>query len=94
MLFGVCPSLPIKGVSFILGNDLARGRVMAALEVLDHPDPVYCLDELSVSYPDAFPVCVLTHDLSRKENNIPDLSESFIIPVFAETVLPPVQLKT
>ncbi|KAI2645420.1 Gag-Pol polyprotein [Labeo rohita] len=54
---GVRPSLPIKGVSFILGNDLAGGKVTPALEVVDHPSPVLCPDELSVSFPDAFPAC-------------------------------------
>ena len=33
----VCSSLPIKGVSFILGNDLACGRVLTAPEVVPFP---------------------------------------------------------
>ena len=33
----VCSSLPIKGVSFILGNDLAGGRVLTAPEVVPFP---------------------------------------------------------
>ena len=33
----VCSSLPIKGVSFILGNELAGGRVLTAPEVVPFP---------------------------------------------------------
>lgn len=84
---GVRPSLPIKGVSFILGNDLAGGKVMPVLEVMDQPNVVSC-DELSVNYPDTFPVCVLTRAQSKKVDNVYDLSESFIAPVFAENVFP------
>lgn len=35
---GVCPVLPVKGVSFILGNDLAGGKEVPSLEVVDTPD--------------------------------------------------------
>ncbi len=52
----VCPSLPVKGVDFILGNDLAGGKIMPVLEVVDNPD-VFCQSEdLSDTYPDVFPV--------------------------------------
>ena len=35
---GVCPNLPIKGVNFIMGNDIAGGRVLPILEVSDCPE--------------------------------------------------------
>lgn len=84
---GVRPSLPIKGVSFILGNDLAGGKVMPVLEVMDQPNFVSC-DELSVSYPDTFPACVLTRAQAKRVHDVVDLSESFMVPVSAENVLP------
>lgn len=33
----ICSALPIKGISFLLGNDIAGGKVIPALEVLDVP---------------------------------------------------------
>ncbi|KAL0148642.1 hypothetical protein M9458_056082, partial [Cirrhinus mrigala] len=72
----VCPSLPVKGVDFILGNDLAGGKIMPVLEVVDKPD-VFCQSEdFSDSYPDVFP--------SRKMGDAVDLSDSFILPLFAD----------
>ena len=36
---GVLPTLPVRGVSFILGNDLAGGKVKPDLCVVSNPDP-------------------------------------------------------
>lgn len=33
----VCPALAIKGMAFLMGNDIAGGKVTPALEVLDMP---------------------------------------------------------
>lgn len=33
----VCSALPIKGVTLLMGNDVAGGKVTPALEVLDSP---------------------------------------------------------
>ncbi|XP_077954032.1 uncharacterized protein LOC144391284 [Gasterosteus aculeatus] len=38
---GVVPRLPVDGVSFLLGNDIAGGRVVPVPEVVDNPDPAY-----------------------------------------------------
>ncbi len=60
MRVAVCPSLPVKGVDFILGNDLAGGKVMPVIEVVDEPN-VFCeLEVLSETYPDVFPACAVT----------------------------------
>lgn len=82
---GVRHSLPVKGVTFILGNDLAGGKVMPLLEVLDKPD-VFCEDDLSKTYPDVFPACVLTRAQSRKAGGVVNLADSFIAPIFAPEV--------
>lgn len=67
----VCSSLPMKGVDFILGNDLAGGKVMPLLEVLD--EPTECTsDEVGEAYPHVFPVCAVTRAQSRKEIELND----------------------
>ncbi|GAA6104848.1 uncharacterized protein LOC125146164 [Tachysurus ichikawai] len=44
---GIRPSLPVKGITFILGNDLAGGEIMPMLEVTDTPKMSLAYDELS-----------------------------------------------
>lgn len=34
---GVCDNLPVPGVNFILGNDIAGGIILLLLEVCDKP---------------------------------------------------------
>ncbi|KAI2660984.1 Retrovirus-related Pol polyprotein [Labeo rohita] len=80
----VRPSLPVKGVDFILGNDLAGGKIMPVLEVVDKPDVSCQSEDLSDSYPDVFPVCAVTRARSRKMGDAVDLSDSFILPLFAD----------
>lgn len=54
---GVHPVLPVPGVSFILGNDLAGERVLPALDV-DHPISFSETDELAQNCPVVFPTCL------------------------------------
>ncbi|GAA6097400.1 uncharacterized protein LOC110439519 [Tachysurus ichikawai] len=70
------------GVTFVLGNDLAGGKVMPVLEVLDKPDELCGNDELSNTYPDVFPTCVITRAQSQKAGNVVTLSDSFIALIF------------
>ena len=63
----ICPYLPTEGVSFILGNDLAGGRVLAAPEVVPSSVAIKNPDELEEQFPDTFPVCVATRAMSRKD---------------------------
>ncbi|KAK0140312.1 hypothetical protein N1851_022787 [Merluccius polli] len=76
---GVRPSLPMRGVTFVLGNDIAGGKVTPVLEVFDQPD-VSQPDVLGRSYPDAFPVCAVTRAQARKLGDAVDLSDT----VFAD----------
>ena len=69
VVVAVCPYLPIEGVSFILGNDLAGGRVLAASEVVTSPVAIKCPDELEEKFPDTFPVCVATRAMPRKDQS-------------------------
>ena len=58
----VLPRFPIDGISFILGNDLAGGKVFPLPEVINGPiwvASVCCPTSVSsaVSVPNLFPVC-------------------------------------
>ncbi len=74
---GVRPVLPVKGVSFILGNDLAGGKVVPSIEVIDTLSIEHSSDELSQKYPNAFTACVITRAQSKKDNEV-SLSDSFL----------------
>ncbi|XP_046719164.1 uncharacterized protein K02A2.6-like [Silurus meridionalis] len=78
----VRPSLPVTGVDFIRGNDLAGGKVMPVLEVVDKPD-IFCQSE-DVTNSDVFPACAVTRAQSRKMGDVVDLSDSFILPLFSD----------
>lgn len=88
---GVRSSLPMQGISFILGNDLAGGKVMSSLEVLEKPILCSSPDDLSQVYPNVFTACAITHSQSRKADDV-DLSELFSVPVLKDEICP-VQLK-
>ncbi len=74
---GVRPALPVKGVSFILGNDLAGGKVIPSLEVMDAPLTQTKTDELFQKYPSAFPACAVTRAQAKKDNDL-SLVDSFL----------------
>ena len=75
-MVGVLKSLPVDGVSFLLGNDIAGSLVV--------PDPVVTNEPLSVSptaeveklYPDLFPSCAVTRSQARRELSNPLKTES------------------
>lgn len=82
----VYPFLSIEGVSFILENDLAGGRVLAAHEVVPSPVAIKNPYELEEQFPDTFPVCVATCAMSRKDqgkNWDPEiaLSDTFLVKI-------------
>lgn len=62
----VCSHIPIKGVSFILGNDLAGGRVLVAPEVVPRRVAPARPDELDKKYPGTFSVCVTNRAMSKR----------------------------
>lgn len=71
----VCTSLPVKGVDFILGNDLAGGKVMPLLEVLDKPE-VSVINEVGETYPHVFPMCAVTRAQLRSLKEV-ELNDTF-----------------
>jgi hypothetical protein len=62
VIVGVRPTLPIQGVSLLLGNDLAGGKVV--------PDPIVC-EKLTSDVAsddendDLYPVCAVTRSMTR-----------------------------
>lgn len=71
----VRPRLPIAGVSFILGNDLAGGRVFPSPEVLGI--------HISAADPASLPLglfssCAITWAQARKMEGVVDLENSFL----------------
>ncbi|XDV36854.1 hypothetical protein PO909_006570 [Leuciscus waleckii] len=89
----VCPSLPVKGVDFILGNDLAGGKVMSVIEVVEEPNAFCELEGLSETYYDVFPACAVTRAQSRRVGDVVDLSNSFMFPLLSGDTLLDVNLE-
>lgn len=61
---GVCPDFLIKGVSFLMGNDLARGKVLVGHNPVT-PIPVrQSPDELAENFPKVFAACAVSVTVS------------------------------
>ena len=73
---GVVSKLPVKGVTLLLGNDIAGGSVTPVLEVSENPESTPADEKLVQDFPYVFPACVLTRAQSRKLGDVVDLSGS------------------
>ncbi len=73
---GVCSRLPVEGVSFILGNELAGGKVFPR-PIVTHQPSIELLD-LSTQFSTAFPACVVTRAQSKKAESPVDLSDTVL----------------
>lgn len=71
----VLPALPITGVHFILGNDIAGDKVVPPPEVLDGPTLILESDNTAQKC-DIFPACVVTRAQPKKYGV--DISDSFM----------------
>ena len=81
---GVRPSLPVKGVSIILGNDLAGERVVPSPVVSERPCESDETNRLVEEFPHVFPACAVTRSMAKnaesakKTNELDvDLGDSF-----------------
>lgn len=89
---GVVDSLPMKGISMLLGNDLAGERVVPHPRVMVEPNTSENTEMIEEQYPGIFPACAVTRaqsakrtaeerleakDRSREDEEI-DLSKSFM----------------
>ncbi|KAK7889547.1 hypothetical protein WMY93_025107 [Mugilogobius chulae] len=80
---------PVDGVDFIMGNDIAGGKVYPSPEVVSQPIDSE-QDELSKQHPEVFSVSVLTRAQTKKlaqESDV-DLCDSVLAPVFLEDLVP------
>ncbi|KAG7464302.1 Retrovirus-related Pol poly from transposon 297 [Solea senegalensis] len=82
-------SFPIDGVGFIMGNDIAGGKVYPSPEVVDNPVAESRHDDLVQCHPDIFSVSVLTRGQARKQAQDIDLSDSVFASAVSEDRLPP-----
>lgn len=74
----VQPQLPLKGISLILGNDLAGSKVSCLPEVVDIPCVSKGDDVLTCEFPTVFQSCVVMRAQVRRFEGELDLADSFI----------------
>merc|ERR1711860_487018 len=73
VIVGVSPTLPVKGVSLLLGNDLASGKDILSPIVSDTGE--ICEDS-DVTSEHLFPACVITRAMTKKQADNNNDSES------------------
>ena len=72
---GICPNLPVKGVSLLLGNDLAGDRVMADPCMSNLPCSYSDIDLVGQDIPGLYPACAVTRAMAKGiENNSTTMS--------------------
>ena len=84
VIVGIVPGLPMTGITFLLGNDVAGGRVVASPIVSKEPVFVEETENLEIEFPGIFPSCVVTRAQAHKaesrkerEENEVSLGETF-----------------
>ncbi|XP_076859481.1 uncharacterized protein LOC143512733 [Brachyhypopomus gauderio] len=73
----VSPALPVSGVSFILGNDIAGSSIFPLPIVVDRPSESISSSMASDS-PAVYPACVLTRAQARKAGSTVSLVDTFM----------------
>ena len=67
VMVGVRPSLPVPGISLLLGNDLAGDKVMVNPCVSYNPQLSSVQEEIEHQVPSVFPSCAVTRAMTRKK---------------------------
>ena len=70
IVIGMRPSLPVEGISLILGNDLAGERVMVDPRVVEKPRDNEKTERLAEKFPGIFPASVVTRSMKAKKESI------------------------
>ena len=89
VVVGTRPTLPIKGVSLLLGNDLTGGKVVADPKVTSKPITLISTEKLEEVIPGIFPSCAVTRAMAKKAQEeskeckqstdiLVDLSDTFL----------------
>ena len=67
IVIGMRPSLPVEGISLILGNDLAGEKVMVDPRVVEKPRDDEKMERLAEKFPGIFPASVVTRSMKAKK---------------------------
>ena len=70
IVIGMRPSLPVEGISLILGNDLAGEKVMVDPRVVEKPRDDENTERLAETFPGIFPASVVTRSMKAKKEAI------------------------
>ena len=70
IVIGMRPSLPVEGISLILGNDLAGERVMVDPRVVEKPRDDEKMERLAEKFPGILPASVVTRSMKAKKEAI------------------------
>ena len=70
IVIGMRPSLPVEGISLILGNDLAGEKVMVDPRVVEKPRDDKNTERLAEKFPGIFPAPVVTRSMKAKKEAI------------------------
>ena len=70
IVIGMRPSLPVEGISLILGNDLAGEKVMVDPRVVEKPRDDEETERLAEKFPGIFPASVVTRSMKAKKEVI------------------------
>ena len=70
IVIGMRPSLPVEGISLILGNDLAGEKVMVDPRVVEKPRDDENTERLAEKFPGIFPASVVTRSMKAKKETI------------------------
>lgn len=68
VVVGVAETLPVGGVQFLLGNELAFGKVSAEPIVSQSPIESVSTEKLESEHYDCLPACVVTRSMQRKQD--------------------------
>ena len=82
----VRPCFPVEGVDFIMGNDIAGGKLYPTPEVVSVPIDDSEPDDLVNHHPDVFKVSVLTRAQARKQAQEVELSDSLFSSVLSVVI--------
>ena len=67
IVIGMRTSLPVEGISLILGNDLADERIMVDPRVVEKPRDDEKMEKFAEKFPGIFPASVVTCSMKAKK---------------------------
>ena len=65
VIVGTRPVLPVPGVSLLLGNDIAGGKVLPSPQMTENPETHNDTELLKENFPEIFPSCVVTRSMKN-----------------------------